>query len=171
MFRSALRLVFNDPFNVAVGLVTGAGALAVLAWSGQIIVNLPVGGLYWDLDPARVVAILAISVGFALLVPTELEMFRVFRRRSLARTGGVMVASSATGVAALSCCSPVLFPAALALMGVSGTSVLYFNLALRHWFVPLAGISLLVLIGAFHLAARDLSRTCLLPDSDSARQP
>ena len=164
MARVVLGVVFSDPFNVAVGLVTGVGALAVLAWSGQVVVRLPVGGLYWDLDPARIAAILAISAGFAVLVPTELEVYRSSRRRSLARTGGSIVTSSATGIAALSCCSPVLLPAALALMGVSGTSALYFNLALRRWFVALAMLSLLVLVGAFALAARDLNRACKLPD-------
>ena len=49
-------------------------------------------------------------------------------------------------------------------MGVSGTSALYFNLALRRWFVGLAILSLLVLVGAFALAARDLNRACKLPD-------
>ena len=158
MARFVLGVVFSDPFNVAVGLVTGVGALTV-----QVVVRLPVGGLYWDLDPARIAAILAISAGFAVLVPTELEVYRSSRRRSLARTGGSIVTSSATGIAALSCCSPVLLPAALALMGVSGTSALYFNLALRRWFVALAILSLLVLVGAFALAARDLNRTCKLP--------
>ena len=38
----------------------------------------------------------------------------------------------------LSCCSPVLLPTVPALMGVSGTSALYFNLALRRWFVARA---------------------------------
>jgi len=153
-------MVFRDPFNVAVGLVVGSAALVLLAWSGQIVTRLPLGGLYWDFTPSRIAAILAISVGFAIVIPTELEVYRIARRRALARAGVGILTTSATGIAAMSCCSPVLLPAALALMGVSGTSALYFDLALRRWFVALAALSLLMLVAVLVMAVRDLTRIC-----------
>jgi len=163
---SSLRytlVVFRDPFNLALGSVVFLGALLLFAWSGQIVSRLPVGGLYVDLDAARLAAVVAISAGFGLVVPIELEVYRNSRRKSLARTGTGLLSSSVTGVAALSCCSPLLLPAALGLLGVSGTSALYFNLALRRWFLPLALVSLVVLAASGALALRDLTRTCNVP--------
>ncbi|HEV2035433.1 MAG TPA: hypothetical protein VGU71_14775 [Candidatus Dormibacteraeota bacterium] len=155
--------VLRDPFNLALGTVVFLGALLLFAWSGQIVSRLPVGGLYLDLDAGRLAAVVAISAGFGLVVPIELEVYRQSRRKSIARTGTGLLSSSVTGVAALSCCSPLLLPAALGLLGVSGTSALYFNLALRRWFLPLALISLIVLAASGALALRDLTRACKVP--------
>jgi hypothetical protein len=155
--------VFRDPFNLALGSVVFLGALLLFAWSGQIVSRLPVGGLYLDLDAGRLAAVAAISAGFGLVVPIQLEVYRHSRRRSIGRTGTGLLSSSVTGVAALSCCSPLLLPAALGLLGVSGTSALYFNLALRRWFLPLALISLVVLAASGALALRDMTRACKVP--------
>ena len=41
---TAARLVFRDPFNLALGLVAALGCAVLLCWSGQIVTRAPLGG-------------------------------------------------------------------------------------------------------------------------------
>lgn len=64
---TAARLVFRDPFNLALGLVAALGCAVLLCWSGQVVTRAPLGGLYWDLETQRLVALLALTSALALL--------------------------------------------------------------------------------------------------------
>lgn len=161
---AALRMVFSDPFNLTLGVVTLVATLVFLAWAAQVVTRFPYGGLYWDLQPSRVVAIGALSAGFGLVVPVHAEALRALRVRARARSAAGLAVGWAGGIAAVSCCSPLLFPAVAGLLGASGSTVLSFNLALHRWFVPLTLLALGVLLGSGALALRDLAGVCWVAD-------
>lgn len=107
---AAARLVFRDPFNLVLGLVAALGCTVLLCWSGQVVTRAPLGGLYWDLDTQRLVAIAAISLAFGLAVPLQLAAIRQARAAARLRAGAGFALGSLSGVAAVSCCSPSSSP-------------------------------------------------------------
>jgi hypothetical protein len=160
---TAARLVFRDPFNLALGLVAALGCAVLLCWSGQVVTRSPLGGLYWDLETQRLVAIAAISLAFGLAAPLQLAVVRQARAAARLRAGAGFALASLSGVAAVSCCSPLILPTILGFLGATGTTVLDANLDAHRWFMPLsvASVALLVLTSA--LALRDLGRSCAVP--------
>lgn len=159
-YRMAIAGVFRDPFNVVLGLVSFTGIALLLMWAGQIVNRAPIGGLYWNLEASRLAAIAAIAVGFGLVVPLQTAAFRQMRAAARARAGAGVAVSSFTGLAALSCCSPVIVPALAGLVGASGTTALSVNLAVHRWFLPLSLVSIGLLGLSAILAARGLVRGC-----------
>ena len=163
---TAARLVFRDPFNLALGLVAALGCAVLLCWSGQVVTRAPLGGLYWDLDTQRLVAIAAISLAFGLAVPLQLAAVRQARAAARLRAGAGFALASLSGVAAVSCCSPLVLPTILGFLGATGTTVLDANLAAHRWFLPLSAASVALLVLTSALALRDLGRSCALPPAD-----
>jgi hypothetical protein len=160
---TAARLVFRDPFNIALGLVAALGCAVLLCWSGQIVTRAPLGGLYWDLETQRLVAIAAISLAFGIAGPLQLAAVRQARAAASLRAGAGFALASLSGVAAVSCCSPLILPTILGFLGATGTSILDANLAAHRWFLPLSAISVGLLVLTSVLALRDLGRSCALP--------
>ena len=165
--RVAARTVFGDPFNIALAVVVALTSAVVLAWAGQIAVRSPVGGLYWDLQPSRLIAIALMSVGFGLVVPLQIAALRQARATARMRAGAGVAVSSFTGLAAVSCCSPLLVPALAGLLGASGTTALNVNLTAHRWFLPLSMVSIGLLLVSGVMAARDLSRGCAIAPAGS----
>jgi hypothetical protein len=162
-FGAAARLVFRDPFNLALGLVAALGCAVLLCWSGQVVTRAPSGGLFWDLETQRLVAIAAISLAFGLAAPLQLAAIRQARAAARLRAGAGFALASLSGVAAVSCCSPLVLPAILGFLGATGTTVLDANLAAHRWFLPLSAASVALLVLTAALALRDLDRSCALP--------
>lgn len=160
---AAARLVFRDPFNVALGLVAALGCAVLLCWSGQVVTRSPLGGLYWDLETQRLVAIAAISLAFGLAVPLQVAAIRQARAAARLRAGAGFALASLSGVAAVSCCSPLVLPTLLGFLGATGTTVLDANLTAHRWFLPLSAVSVALLVLTSALALRDLGRSCALP--------
>ncbi len=168
---TAARLVFRDPFNLALGLVAALGGAVLLCWSGQIVTRAPLGGLYWDLETQRLVAIAAISLAFGLAVPLQVAAIRQARAAARLRSGAGFALASLSGVAAVSCCSPLVLPTILGFLGATGTTVLDANLSAHRWFLPLSGASVALLVLTSVLALRDLGRSCALPPADDRQEP
>jgi hypothetical protein len=167
LYAGAIADVFRDPFNLVLGIIATIGSAVVLGWAGQIVVRLPIGGLYWDLQPSRLAAIGAISLGFGIVLPLQLASLRHVRAAARARAGTGLAVSSLTGLAAVSCCSPLLVPALVGVVGASGTTALSVNLTVHRWFLPLSLVSIGLLALSGLLAARGLVRGCkvaLAPD-------
>ena len=158
---TAARLVFRDPFNLALGLVAALGCAVLLCWSGQIVTRAPLGGLYWDLDSGRLAAIAAISLAFGVAVPLQLAAVRQARAATRVRAGAGFALASLSGIAAVSCCSPLVLPTVLSFLGATGTTILGANLAAHRWFLPLSAISVALLMLTSALALRDLGRSCV----------
>jgi hypothetical protein len=155
--------VFRDPFNLALALVAALGAAAFLGWAGQVVTRAPLGGLYWDLETSRLVAIGAMSVAFGIAVPLQLAALRRARAANRLRAGAGIAVASLSGIAAVSCCSPLILPAILGFLGATGTTVLDVNLAAHRWFGPLSAASIALLLLSSILALRDLGRACAVP--------
>jgi hypothetical protein len=164
---TAARLVFRDPFNLALGLVAALGCAVLLCWSGQVVTRAPLGGLYWDLDTQRLVAIAAISLAFGVAVPLQLATVRQARAAARLRAGAGFALASLSGIAAVSCCSPLILPTLLGFLGATGTTILDANLEAHRWFLPLSIASVALLVLTSLLALRDLGRTCAVPQSIS----
>jgi hypothetical protein len=160
---TAARFVFRDPFNLALALVAALGCAVLLCWSGQVVTRTPLGGLYWDLETQRLVAIAAISLAFGLAAPLQLAAIRQARAAARLRAGTGFALASLSGVAAVSCCSPLVLPTILGFLGATGTTVLDANLAAHRWFLPLSAASVALLVLTAALALRDLGRSCALP--------
>jgi hypothetical protein len=160
---TAARLVFRDPFNLALALVAALGCAVLLCWSGQIVTRAPLGGLYWDLDTQRLLAIAAISLAFGLAAPLQVAAVRQARAAARLRAGAGFALASLSGIAAVSCCSPLILPTILGFLGAAGTTVLDVNLDAHRWFLPLSAASVALLLLTSALALRDLGRACSLP--------
>lgn len=159
---TAAREVLGDPFNLALGLVSALGCAVLLCWAGQIVTRAPLGGLYWDLQTERLVAIAAISLAFGVAVPLQLAAIRQARAAIRLRAGAGLALASLSGVAAVSCCSPLVLPAILGFLGATGTTILDANLAAHRWFLPLSAASVALLVLSSALALRDLGRSCAI---------
>jgi hypothetical protein len=168
---TAARLVFRDPFNLVLGLVAALGCAVLLCWSGQVVTRAPFGGLYWDLDSRRLVAIAAISLAFGVAVPLQLAAFRQARAVARLRAGAGFALASFSGIAAVSCCSPLILPTILGFLGATGTTVLDANLEAHRWFLPLSAASVALLVLTSLLALRDLGRACALPPWGNVQTP
>ena len=159
----ALRDFYRDPFEIAVGVVAGAAATVLFAWSGERVSSSPVGGVFWDLRPDRVAAVAALAVAFATVAPLQLDAVRRARASSRGRRLAGLAGSTVPGVAALSCCSPMLVPAVLSALGTSGSTIVTVNVATQRLFVPLAGVSLLLMTAAGVTALKSLQTSCAVP--------
>lgn len=65
-------------------------------------------------------------------------------------------------IGAMSCCAPPLLPALLSLVGVSGTSLLSFNLRLHQLQFPLFGSAMLLMAFSLWVGLRNVTRACRL---------
>lgn len=166
---AALGDFYRDLFQVAVGAVAAMAALVLFAWSGEIVTRSPVGGLFWDLRVDRVAAVAALSVAFGVVSPLQLDVVRRARASSRARRLAGLAGSAVPGVAALSCCSPMLVPAVLSALGTSGSTMVTVNVATQRLFLPLAGVSLLLMTAAGIAAVRNMQSACALPDLATGR--
>ena len=135
-------------------------AMVLFAWSGEIVTRSPVGDVFWDLRVDRVAAVAALSVAFGLVSPLQLDAVRRARASSRAPRLAGLAGSAIPGVAAVSCCSPTLVPAVLGALGTSGSTMVTVNLTTQRLFLPLAGMSLLMMAAAGAAAIRNLQPTC-----------
>jgi hypothetical protein len=159
---TAARAVFRDPFNLALATVAALGCAALLGWAGQVVSRAPVGGIYWDLQTSRLLAIAAISLAFGVAVPLQLAAVRQARAAARLRAGAGFALASLSGIAAVSCCSPLILPTILGFLGATGTAALDVNLAAHRYFLPLSAASVALLALSSALALRDLGRACAI---------
>lgn len=164
---AALRDFYRDPFHAAVGIVAAMAAMALFAWSGELVTRSPIGGLFWDLRPDRVVAVAALSVAFGVVTPLQLDAVRRARAASKARRLAGLAGATAPGIAAVSCCSPMLLPAVLSALGTSGSTMVMVNAATQRLFLPLAALSLLMIAASGVSAVKNLRQVCALPGRPS----
>ena len=142
--RAALALAFDDRRAVAVGIVAAVGAGVLFATGGQMLAQAG-GGVVLLVTPAKaaIFAALALLVGMAGVVQTCAFRLRLARSSGASAVTGVVFA-----VVGASCCMPLLWPAALSVLGVSGVTLLTFNADLHRWFwIPMALAATALLAG------------------------
>ncbi|MDQ2909583.1 MAG: hypothetical protein M3R39_00935, partial [Actinomycetota bacterium] len=108
-------------------------------------------------------------LGFGVVVPLQAAALRQLRATARARASAGLAVSSFTGLAAVSCCSPLLVPALVGLLGASGTTALSVNLAVHRWFLPLSLVSIGLLALSAVVAVRGLTRGCRIVPAEQNR--
>lgn len=154
----ALGLVYRRPAYVLLGLAAFAVSLLFYLWSSQVLTLSPGSVSILPEVPFMVAAaILALLLGLTL--PLQVYAIRA-AASATAATGGTLLGLLA-GTASMSCCAPVVLPALLSLLGLSGTSILGLNGLLHRYSLPLAtlgivllGYSLLSTVGALQAPCR-----------------
>lgn len=158
---AAFRLVYGRAISWAIAAPAFGGMAVLLLWSSQVL-SVDGGAVRVLIEPEFMVAALAISVLFALLVPMQVYAARL-AAVTARQTGGTVLGALA-GTASMSCCAPVIFPSILSVLGFSGTTILSFNLTVARYWLPLATASIILLLFSLVSVARSLELECSLPD-------
>jgi hypothetical protein len=154
----ALRLVFARWHFRLAGMLTAVLTAAFYVYAGQIVTVYADGSVYVDTEPTHLAALAVLSLLMGVVVPLQLYALR--RAAWGFRQGSAGVAGFIAGLASLSCCSPLILPTILSFAGFSGTSLLTMNYTLYRYFLPLAVLSLTLLLLALLFGARDVTRAC-----------
>lgn len=157
---TALRLVFRGRGYVVAAVATTLIMGAFYAWAGQLVTFYPDGSVYVDPDPAHLAALAALALLTGLVLPVQ--VFAARRGAWGVRQAGTGVMGLVAGIGSLTCCSPLLIPAVLALVGFSGTTLLTVNATLYRYFAPLALTGAAFLLLSFAFSVRDITRACAL---------
>lgn len=157
----ALNLVYRRPAYLGAAALLFILVATFYAWAAQVLI-LDRHGISLLIEPSVIAAIAVLATLFALSLPLQLYAVRTAMLSADSASGtllGVLV-----GTASMSCCAPVLLPALLSLVGVSGATILSVNLAIHHYFVPLALLSSLLLGYSVISTASSLARTCVVEE-------
>ena len=160
----AVRIAFARPWAYMVACAGAVAMALLLVWSSGLLVLYPTG---WEVtaSPEEWVTLILVSMLFGMLTP--LECVAILKARSAAGTVGGLLGAF-TGVLSVSCCAPLLIPAVLSFVGVSGTALIAFNLTVRDYLGPLALLSVALMAGSIVLVAHSIAATCDLPLSTAA---
>lgn len=109
-------------------------------------------------EPDVIIAIVLLASLLAISLPLQVYAFRLAAASTSQTGSGVM--GLLVGTASMSCCAPVLLPAVLSLIGLSGTTILSINLSIHRYFVPLALLGVLFLGYSLVSTTASLGRRC-----------
>ncbi len=164
--RIAIAEVFRAwGYRAAGGLIMLSTAV-VLAWTGQVVLVFPEGGVFVNADGWTLMALAGASVLLGVTVPLHWYAWR--RAQGTASAQGMGALGALFSVGALSCCAPLLLPGLLSLVGFSGTTLLSLNLRLHQWRLPLTLAALAFLLLSLWMGQRNVARSCALPGRGSA---
>jgi hypothetical protein len=154
-----LRTVGRQPPYLALGFTSFAALVLLNLWSSQVLV-IGKQSVSVFVEPLFIIAALLMSLLFGVLVPLEIYAFRTASALA-AQTGGTAL-GALVGVASMTCCAPVLLPSVLSLLGFSGVTILGLNATLNRFWVPLATLSIILLIYSLVATIRSLEAPCRL---------
>lgn len=153
---AAFRLVLGEPQTKVIGGVGFILAAALFALTGQMVVWSSAGpSVLATPDRAVAFTVLAGLVGLDVAIQSYALRLRLDRPGGKAGVGALAIAFLGA-----SCCTPLLWPAALSLLGVSGVTLLGLSAALHRWFAVAAGVAALALLGSALQGLRALSAGC-----------
>lgn len=158
----AFRLVYRAPSYAVLTCVAFLGMAWLLLWSSEVLVFAS-GSVHVLFEPLTIAAALVIAVLFALLLPMQVFAFRL-AAATARQTGGTAI-GAALGTASMTCCTPVILPSLLSLVGFSGATVLSFNLLVQRWWLPIAALSIILLAYSLSSVVHSLELECQVPDS------
>lgn len=150
-------LVYRDPRNLLLGLISFTATAVFYLWSSQVLI-LSNHGVSYVPQMHFLAAALVIALLFGLLLPLQVRAVRL-AAASAAQTGSTVLAVL-TGTVSMTCCAPVILPSLLSLLGASGVTILGINNALARFWLPLATVSVILLLYALGAAVRSLSIVC-----------
>ncbi len=187
----ALQIVYRErPYRVAAVLL-GLLAAAGVSWAMQVVSYVPGSGLFWDVTPLRLIQVLTLAGSLGLFIPMQVYVLRKGKRSTTIMPEGLKMhdereASSSRlrsfvpgfsgglgallGIACLTCCTPLLLPALLALLGASGSLILTLNTHLVQWSGLLFLGSLLLCGVTLFLLAHTVTASCVLPQPSGRKE-
>lgn len=158
----AFRLVYRAPSYAVLGCAAFLATAWLLLWSGEVLV-LVNGSVHLLMEPLIIAAALIIAALFGLLLPMQVFAFRL--AAATARQTGSTALGAALGTASMTCCTPVILPSLLSVLGFSGTTILSFNLLVHRWWLPLAALSIVLLAYSLSSVVHSLELECQAPGS------
>ena len=164
---AAIRLVFGQRSYAAAAALLFPIVFIFYVWAGQVLI---IGrqGLSILLEPDVIMAAAVLAALFVLSLP--LQIYAVRLALVGARQPGSTVLGLVVGSVSMSCCTPVILPAVLSLIGLSGTTILSINLAVHRYFVPLALLGALLLTYSVISTGASLAQTCVLEPAGADEQ-
>jgi hypothetical protein len=160
---AALRLVYSSRIYLTAAVALFVAVLVFYLWSAQVLI-ISGSGPAVLVEPEVIGAAVLLAVLFAVSLPLQVYALRL-ALTGLHQTGGTVLGLLVGGVS-MSCCTPVLLPAVLSLIGFSGTSILSVNLTVHRYFVPLALLGAILLSYSVTSTAASLAGTCAVPDGE-----
>lgn len=153
----AMNIVFQDIKHIILGLVAALFFGAVFVFSSGMVTFFPEGP-FIEFNPLRLTTLAALIILSGLAVPMQvfaIQKARTGLKGSSSGFGGLFV-----GIATMSCCAPLLLPALLSFIGFTGTQLLFFNMTLRQYVLPLSMLSVALLLVSLFLVSRSVVAAC-----------
>ncbi len=161
----AFRLVYRAPSYAALACVAFLAMAWLLLWSGEVLVFAS-GSVHLLIEPLIIAPALVIAILFGLLLPMQVFAFRL--AAATARQTGSTALGAALGTASMTCCTPVILPSLLSLLGFSGATILSFNLLVHRWWLPLAALSIVLLAYSLSSVVHSLELECQVQNSSGS---
>ncbi len=156
----AIQIVFSEKRNIILGLITAIFFGAIFVFGSGMIIFFPEGP-FVELLPIRIITLFFLIVLSGLVVPMQYFAIKKAKqglksglKEGAASTGGLL-----TGIATMSCCTPLLLPAVLSFIGFSGTQLLFFNAEVRQYIIPLSLLSVGLLSASLFMVSRSIVAT------------
>jgi hypothetical protein len=180
----AIQIVYRERTYQVVAVLLGLLAAAGASWATQLVSFFSGSGLFWDITPLRLIEVLTLAGSVGLLVPMQVYVLRKGKGSGTIKSDNLKTQEereattswlrsfvpglsgglgAVLGIACLTCCAPLLFPALLALLGSSGSLILTLNIHLVQWSGLLFLGSLLLCSITLLLLAHNVTAACVLP--------
>lgn len=156
---AAFGLVYRSGWNKALAVLAFVAMAILYLWSSQVLIFAQ-GGLSIFAEPRYIAAALIMAALFGLLIPLEVYAFRL-AAATVSQTGGTVL-GAIVGTTSMTCCAPVILPSLLSLAGVSGASILGINSTLNRFWLPLATVSVILLLYSLVSVVQSLNLECEL---------
>jgi len=153
----AVEIVFYDKKNLLIGVLAAVFFGAVFLLSSGIVTFFPEGP-FIEPNLLRLATLFALVVLSGLVVP--MQLFAIQKAKSGLKTSASGFGGILTGIATMSCCTPLLLPALLSFIGFSGTQLLFLNMTLRRYVLPLSMLSVMLLFISLLMVSRSVVASC-----------
>ncbi len=156
--KRVLALTLSDRWALAGGVALALLASAFFVAGGQMFAA-GNGGLVLLATPGKlaIFAVLALLSGLAASVQIAAARIRL---AGAGRGGTAGVVGILLAFLGASCCTPLIWPAALSFFGVSGVTLLGINMTLHRWFLPAVAFAALSLLFGIVTTARAMGVAC-----------
>lgn len=152
-----MSIVFQDVRYTTLGLITALFFGGVFVFSSGMVTFFPEGP-FIEFNPLRLITLAALVILSGLVVP--IQVFAIQKARAGLKGSSSGIGGLFVGIATMSCCTPLLLPALLAFIGFSGTQLLFFNMTLRQYVLPLSILSVALLLVSLLLTSRSVVAAC-----------
>lgn len=153
----AIEVVFYDKRNLLLGLLAASFFGTVFVLGTGMVTFFPEGP-FIEFQPLRIATLIALTLLAGFVVPMQwyaIQKARAGLKGSTSSFGGILI-----GIATMSCCTPLLLPAILAFVGFSGTQLLFFNMTIRQYILPLSLLSVTLLFVSLLMVSRSVVASC-----------